>query len=99
MSEHPNYKSIFTRHHAIVALKESIKVFDEGVEDPTPMGKLGMRNFYGLRTRIILPLLTEIRKDGKITREQQDTMIDQLNSPDRENWLVVFMMVDQLLDE
>jgi len=55
-----------------------------------------LAGWHKLRTEWLLPLLTKYRKEGKISLEQQDNIIDMLNSVNREDWYIAFVLIQQL---
>lgn len=52
--------------------------------------------YYKLRTQYLLPILTKFRKEGKISLEKQDNIIDMLNSVNREDWYLAFILIRDL---
>ncbi len=68
----------------------SIKVFDKPNNDNLD------RQFTRLRIQLLPGLLKKYLHKEFITSDQYESLISQLNSPDREAWYLAFILIKRL---
>lgn len=93
-------------------LSEAINNFDTGIRYTVglfeePSGEIQFRcssdHFNFLDTKFewfrpeIIVLVSYYVKQNIITKTQSLSLIDQLNSPDKENWLIAFIILKQII--
>ena len=79
----------YFRREGLQRLKETIAHFDKCVE---------LDDCRVLRKNILPLIINDNVKKGYLSKEQEQTFLSQLNSPDSENWYMAFVMINQLLN-